>query len=188
MNSDSRVSFTISRTEFSKRSMFDLHSPSLPRVFPTSGWEVIDPSLPIEEETIPTYRVEKFYPVYIVVGKLGYGSSATVWLYRDLLIPNQEIDIYNHLRNIQIQSNHAGQTCLRPLIEIFQVQNPDGHSLHTCLVHPPLGISLDQLASLLPDKVMSSAMVRTTVRNILAALDFLHTEARIIHSGWYQFI
>lgn len=88
------VSSTISRIEFSKRSMSDLRPTSLPRAFPTSGWEVIDPSLPIEEESIPTYRAEKFYPVYIgevfnrryqVVGKLGYGTSATVWLCRDLL-------------------------------------------------------------------------------------------------------
>lgn len=71
-----------------------LHSRSKPRVFPRSGWVIIDPSIPIEEESIPTYRPEKFYPVYIgevfndryqVVGKLGYGSSTTVWLGRDLL-------------------------------------------------------------------------------------------------------
>lgn len=74
--------------------MVDLRSASEPRVFPRSGWDVIDPSLPIEEESIPIYRPEKFYPVHIgeifnrryqVVGKLGYGSSATVWLCRDLL-------------------------------------------------------------------------------------------------------
>lgn len=62
--------------------MFDLQSPSLPRVFPTSGWEVIDPSLPIEEETIPTYRVEKFYPVYIgEVFKPSISSSGQIGLW-----------------------------------------------------------------------------------------------------------
>lgn len=94
---------------------------------------------------------------------------------------SQEIEIYNHLKTIQ--SDHAGQSCLRSLIETFQVRNPDGHRNHTCLVHPPLGISLDQLTPLLPGKVMSSSMVRTTMRNILAALDFLHTEAQVIHTG-----
>ena len=72
--------------------MTDLRSSEL-RVFPISGWENIDSSLPVEEESIPTYRPEKFYPVHIgevfnhryqIVGKLGYGSSATVWLGRDL--------------------------------------------------------------------------------------------------------
>ncbi|KAF4219278.1 hypothetical protein CNMCM5878_003582 [Aspergillus fumigatiaffinis] len=132
--------------------------PSDPRLFPTSGWDHIDPSISIEEETIPGYRPEKFYPVHIG-------------------------EVFNRRYQVvgAIQSGHAGQSCLRPLIDIFQTLQSDGHSVHTRLVHPPLGISLDQLAPLLPGGVMSSAMVRTTIRNILAALDFLHTEARVIH-------
>ncbi|KAL4784407.1 kinase-like domain-containing protein [Aspergillus varians] len=200
----SSIASTISRPELSKRGIASVRSPSEPRVFPSSGWDKIDTSLLVEEESIPTYRAEKFYPArigevfdhrYQVVGKLGYGSSATVWLCRDLLdncyitlkiytaskSVTQEIEIYNHLKTIQ--STHAGGlSCLRPLIEVFQTQSPDGKNAHTCLVHPPLGISLDQLTPLLPGGVMSSAMVRTTMRNILAALDFLHTEARVIHT------
>ncbi|RAL14126.1 uncharacterized protein BO97DRAFT_433244 [Aspergillus homomorphus CBS 101889] len=68
-----------------RRAVTDFRS-SEPHVFPTSGWENIDPCVPVEEESIPTYRPENFYPVriwevsnhrYQVVGKLGYGSSAT---------------------------------------------------------------------------------------------------------------
>lgn len=95
--SSPRYSRTISTSPhlcLNKRGKASLRSPSEPRVFPRSGWEVINPSIPIEEESIPTYRPDKFYPVHIgeifnhryqVVGKLGYGSSATVWLCRDLL-------------------------------------------------------------------------------------------------------
>ncbi|RDW64490.1 uncharacterized protein DSM5745_09901 [Aspergillus mulundensis] len=174
-----------------------------PRVFPSSGWDTIDPSIPVEEESIATYTPEKFYPArigevfnhrYQVVSKLGYGSSATVWLCRDLVghryialkiyiaskTVTQEIEIYNHLNTVQ--SDHAGRSCLRPLLEVFQTQSPDRQRVHTCLVHPPLGISLHQLTSLLPRGVMSSAIVRTTIRNVLAALDFLHTEAGVIHT------
>lgn len=97
----------------------------------------------------------------------------------------REIEVYGHLKTIK--SSHAGQSCLRPLIEFFQAQSPDGYGTHDCLVHPPLGISLDQLTALLPDGVMTSAMVRTTMRNILAALDFLHTEAGVIHTGRKHF-
>ncbi|PWY64201.1 kinase-like protein [Aspergillus eucalypticola CBS 122712] len=153
----------ISYTRPCVRTINDLRSRSEPLVFPNSGWENIDPSFLVEEENVPTYEPEKFYPVrigevfnhqYQVVGKLGYGSTATVWLCRDLL----------------------------PVMSAI-VRNPDGHRNHTCLVHPPLGISLDQLMPLLPGKVMSSSMVRTTMRNILAALDFLHTEAHVIHTA-----
>lgn len=47
----------------------------------------------IEEETIPKYIASRYYPVrigdvfrdrYQVVGKLGFGTSSTVWLARDL--------------------------------------------------------------------------------------------------------
>lgn len=62
------------------------------RVFPTTDL-LIDPSIEIEEETLPTYRPEKYYPVqqgevlnnrYQVLAKLGYGVTSTVWLGRDL--------------------------------------------------------------------------------------------------------
>lgn len=60
---------------------------------PTSGWEKVPVEDKIEEETLPGYKAEKFYPVrlgeifesrYQVVAKLGYGSVSTVWLCRDL--------------------------------------------------------------------------------------------------------
>ncbi len=47
----------------------------------------------IEEQTLPRYCPQRYYPVhlgetfndrYLVVAKLGYGASSTVWLTRDL--------------------------------------------------------------------------------------------------------
>lgn len=71
-----------------------LRNPSLPRLFPTTGFDVIDGSHRVEEETLEWYTPDDFYPVqigqvfkskYQVVGKLGYGAYATVWLCRDLV-------------------------------------------------------------------------------------------------------
>lgn len=48
---------------------------------------------PFEEECLPDYEIEQFYPVnignninsrYHVIGKLGYGANSTVWFCRDL--------------------------------------------------------------------------------------------------------
>lgn len=48
---------------------------------------------PVDEETLPHYDPEQFYPVHIgelfkdryqVAGKLGYGAYSTSWLCRDL--------------------------------------------------------------------------------------------------------
>lgn len=47
----------------------------------------------LEEETLPWYKPDQFYPVrigqtfeskYMVIGKLGYGAYSTVWLCRDI--------------------------------------------------------------------------------------------------------
>lgn len=72
-----------------------LRGPSPPRLFPTTGFDAIDNSYRIEEETWEWYTPDEFYPVrigqvfkskYQVVGKLGYGAYATVWLCRDLVL------------------------------------------------------------------------------------------------------
>lgn len=47
----------------------------------------------IEEETLPDYKALQYYPTrigeiirerYQVIGKLGYGSTSTAWLARDM--------------------------------------------------------------------------------------------------------
>ena len=47
----------------------------------------------IEEETLPDYTAEQYYPTqigevikerYQVIGKLGFGSTSTAWLARDM--------------------------------------------------------------------------------------------------------
>ena len=47
----------------------------------------------IEEETIPEYKAERYYPVqlgevfndrYQALAKLGFGTASTIWLCRDL--------------------------------------------------------------------------------------------------------
>jgi serine/threonine-protein kinase SRPK3 len=64
-----------------------------PREFPSSGFEVIDPSQVVEEERLPFYCRDDYYPMrigavikdrYQVVAKLGYGTSSMVWLCHDL--------------------------------------------------------------------------------------------------------
>lgn len=70
-------------------------APSLlpPRVFPSTGFDLIDRSEKVEEERLPSYNRDDYYPMrigevvnkhYQVVAKLGYGTSSTVWLCRDL--------------------------------------------------------------------------------------------------------
>jgi hypothetical protein len=64
-----------------------------PRVFPSTGFELLDPAVEIEEECW-RYAQNKYYPAqigevlcgrYQIVGKLGFEAGATTWLCRDLV-------------------------------------------------------------------------------------------------------
>ena len=67
--------------------------PSPRRNFPASGFVTLNATKKIEEEEIPSYNPEDYYPVHIgevfnsryqIVTKLGFGANSTVWLCRDL--------------------------------------------------------------------------------------------------------
>ncbi|OJD19587.1 hypothetical protein AJ78_00444 [Emergomyces pasteurianus Ep9510] len=58
-----------------------------PQLSPSTGFQLMGSSILLEEESIPNYKPQRFYPVHIgqifnqpcqVVGKLGYGASSTV--------------------------------------------------------------------------------------------------------------
>src|SRR5260221_2896620 len=66
----------------------------VPRAFPTTGFTIIPASETVEEEHWPRYKPQSFYPVrigdvlhskYQVLYKLGYGTTSTIWMCRDLL-------------------------------------------------------------------------------------------------------
>lgn len=166
-------------------------------------FERIDPSFPVEEETVRGYKAEHYYPVqigqlfnnrYKTIGKLGYGSASTVWLCRDIHSQNKyvalkvylnsskvhrELPIYKHINNLQ--SEHEGRGHVREFHNSFEVKGPYGQ--HICLVLQPLGISLDELRKLTPDGVFGADLIRQTLRPILTGLQFLHKEAQVIHTG-----
>lgn len=65
----------------------------VPRGFPMSGLVKLHHSEKIEEEDLPLYIAENYYPtqigeifasLYQVISKLGYGTTSTTWLCRDL--------------------------------------------------------------------------------------------------------
>ena len=61
--------------------------------FTGKPFDLLDPSVPIEEETVPSYTPCEWYPVtigaifnsrYRVLGKLGWGRHSTTWFSKDL--------------------------------------------------------------------------------------------------------
>ncbi|KAH9215961.1 kinase-like protein [Leptodontidium sp. 2 PMI_412] len=156
--------------------------PLVPRKFPSSGFEIIDVSVKIEEEMLPFYNPRLFYPVrigevfgnrYQVVAKLGYGTTSTTWLCHDLLdhryvtlkvhihalTSNRELEIYQYLK--VVESDHPGREMIRMLEDSFKLQGP--HGTHEIFVLPPLGLMI-------------------ALQRVLAALDFLHGPANLTHT------
>ncbi|KAI1957523.1 hypothetical protein LOZ58_005607 [Ophidiomyces ophidiicola] len=174
---------------------------SATRTFPAAGFDLIDSPSEIEEETLPTYRPEKYYPVqqgevldnrYQVLAKLGYGVTSTVWLGRDLVESkyvilkvcvaghekNHELGIYDRINSVP--TTHPGRRFIRKLYGHFVIEGP--HGRHICLVHEPLGVSAIELLEMVPGRGMTLRDMKPCIRQLLVVLDFLHSESQVIHT------
>ncbi len=76
------------------RRIFTVGQPELsPIRYPTSGFELLSAAAKIEEKRFEDGKSKRYYPVrlgeclatkYQVLGKLGFGSTSTVWHARDM--------------------------------------------------------------------------------------------------------
>ncbi|KAH8424327.1 uncharacterized protein LDX57_002078 [Aspergillus melleus] len=190
---------------------------SLLRYFPQLGrrWKPLSFSNPnfvripeaqkIEEETLPDYVVSHSYPIrigevikerYQVIGKLGFGSTSTAWLARDMdhrryvmlkifvqtSFMGQQVDnelsIYRHIE--QSPTAHAGRDVIRTLLDAFDIDGPQDK--HRCLVHPPLWESVLAFLRRNPVERLPSAVLAVVLHRLFLALDYLHTECQVAHT------
>jgi hypothetical protein len=61
------------------------------------------------------------------------------------------------------------------------VEGPDGQ--HRCLVHPPLWDSVLALLHRNPERKLPPLLLAVVLKYLFRALDFLHTECHIAHTG-----
>ncbi|GAB0139039.1 hypothetical protein EsDP_00007256 [Epichloe bromicola] len=192
---------------FSRFSKFSRFSPSFskspksssPRKFPSTGFELIDQSEKVEEERLPHYNRDEYYPMkigdvihghYQVVAKLGYGTTSTVWLSRNLRDQqywvmkvhtntskyNHESVVYQHLANHT--EDHPGRKHVREFHKSFTLKGPKGD--HEVFVMAPLGMSLRSLQEIQRTGIFQEQLVIGAIAQVCLALDFLH-EANVIH-------
>ncbi|KAF2189938.1 kinase-like protein [Zopfia rhizophila CBS 207.26] len=155
----------------------------------------------LEEESFSWYNSGRFYPVHLgevfesryqVLGKLGYGSVSTVWLCRDLKEreyvtlkiyisehrqARNELNVFTHIR--AIKTSHPGLKLIRTLRDAFEL--PGKLGAHQCLTHKPLGLTLSDLRKQCGGK-LPGELLKPVINYLLLALDFLHTEARVVHT------
>ncbi|KEZ39044.1 hypothetical protein SAPIO_CDS10422 [Scedosporium apiospermum] len=158
----------------------------------------------IEEEDVPNYKAERFYPVqlgnvfqsrYKVVSKLGFGTASTIWLCRDLEkndfialkicitgkdtsdIDN-EVAISEYLQSVD-PAGHPGKDRLRLVQDHFRITGP--HGTHQCLVFAPLGLSYTKFRNIFPEKALNKLLLQQSLQLVLLGLDFLH-QAGVVHT------
>ncbi|KJZ71926.1 hypothetical protein HIM_08682 [Hirsutella minnesotensis 3608] len=172
-----------------------------PHEFPSSGFEIIDPRQKVEEERLPFYKQDDYYPMrigdviknrYQIVAKLGYGTSSTVWLSHDLseqrywvlkvhihtLKENQELKVYRHIAGSSLD-DHPGREYVRRFQDSFKLKGPCGE--HDVFVMMPLGMSLRTLQEMQKGAVFQQNLVVRALDQVLLGLNFLH-EANVTHT------
>ncbi|CAG8973431.1 hypothetical protein HYALB_00006457 [Hymenoscyphus albidus] len=177
-------------------------APSPPRVYPIVKFPLISTSEKVEEEN---FGIERYYPTrigevlssrYQVVGKLGFGNSSTVWLARDLqahrhvavkIFTNDskdtdEIAIYKHLSRGNTSS--LGYRYIRTAMDSFELVSRG--LKHPCLVHEPLWDSLRTILERSGRDRLTEELLRINLQRLFLALDFLHMDRKLIHTGCYH--
>jgi serine/threonine-protein kinase SRPK3 len=90
-----------------------------------------------------------------------------------------ELRVLRFLRTIK--TSHSGSLLVRQMLDDFQVDSKNG--VFQCVVHPPLAISIKAFRRMLPDRALPVSLVKQVLKHLLLGLDFLHTEAKVIHTG-----
>lgn len=100
-------------------------------------------------------------------------------LRRDSAEGKREIAIYDRIN--AVKTSHAGAMLVRTALDTFQIDDAKGS--YRVIVHQPLGIRLYDLRHRFTDKILPEKAVKLTLMHLLLALDYLHTEAGIVHTG-----
>ena len=79
------------------------------------------------------------------------------------------------------QASHAGAHFVRTLLDSFVIQGRAG--THQCLVMEPLLASLHDLQQALNPETLTEDMLKTSLQQVFAGLDYLHGKAKVVHTG-----
>uniref|UniRef100_A0A0D2XIU6 non-specific serine/threonine protein kinase n=1 Tax=Fusarium oxysporum (strain Fo5176) TaxID=660025 RepID=A0A0D2XIU6_FUSOF len=174
-----------------------------PLTFPSTTYNTIDENVKVEVEEIAGYDASRFYPVrigevfqgrYQAVTKLGFGSSSTIWLAQDLRDRkyvalkiyvhtsrnHREIPVYETLSPILGKTRHHGGGNIRIFLDSFEMSGPNGR--HKVLVLEGTQMSLRDYKEIFRTDGFDENFVKRAVKGLLKALDFLHTEAQLVHT------
>ncbi|KAE9975535.1 hypothetical protein BLS_002539 [Venturia inaequalis] len=150
------------------------------------------------------YEKGLFYPMhigdvlvhqYLVLDKLGFGISSTVWLALDIhknryfalkavsteCNNSSEEDILDHLGDYE--PDHPGWQYTSQLVDTFCVPSPRGkeYGIHEFLVFNLMADTLHSLAKSFPYASIPPKIMKNFLKQILLALDHAHN-AGVVHA------
>ncbi|KIW96672.1 uncharacterized protein Z519_02063 [Cladophialophora bantiana CBS 173.52] len=172
--------------------------------------ETISGHKQIEEETLPKYNPDHWYPVrlgevlhhrYEIVVKLGFGMTATVWLARDLQADGNagnrkyvtvKINVNTLGEDFQkgrreiaqklfsANPKHPGYSHVRFMLDTFKVKGKHGD--HLCIVYDVLREPIDLCMEKFPGRRFSCPKLRILLPALLQGLDYMHSECHVVHT------
>lgn len=92
---------------------------------------------------------------------------------------DNELNMYKYMQ--QSSTGHPGRDVIRTLLDTFYIDGPEGK--HRCLVHPPLWESVLAFLRRNPVERLPSPVIAVVLHRLFLALDYLHTECHIAHTG-----
>ncbi|GFN18401.1 kinase domain-containing protein [Aspergillus tubingensis] len=169
----------------------------------------LPPEPKIEEEKVPGFKPSAYFPVkpgyifndrYEALTKLGWGTSSTVWLVRDLQqwkwLPERYLTLKigtcnyaegheSHELNMEqcirdANPKHLGHSFQRTFIDSFEEKSPNG--THICLAYEPLREPLTLLQGRFINDTFPLDIFKAYMKFLLIGLDYLHSECKIIHT------
>ncbi|KJZ78142.1 hypothetical protein HIM_02180 [Hirsutella minnesotensis 3608] len=187
----------------------------LPESQVPSAPELLPLEYPVDEESVPGYKPELYYPanpgdtlenMYRLEAKIGWGSSSTVWLARDIRRGNGStakrhvaVKICNcdateedttHELDITMQLSSANPKCrgraaLGTAIQGFVITSPKGRSHLVLVFEPlrePLWLFMRRTAHEGCITHESLPLIKAYLRILLEGLDYMHTQGHVIHT------
>jgi non-specific serine/threonine protein kinase len=72
------------------------------------------------------------------------------------------------------------------LLDSFDITTATGS--HICMVHKPLGLRMSDFQALIPGGKLPQDILKLALKHVLLALEFLHSECHLAHTGKYLII
>jgi serine/threonine-protein kinase SRPK3 len=123
----------------------------------------------------------KFYAIAsgLILIHLSAKSTVAVKVFTNDVQNREEANIYKYLSSVK--SKHPGRNYIRESLGTFTVQGPKGE--HQCLVLRPMLETVRELLRRNEGGRFTEPLLKATLVRLFLALDYLHTEAHLIHTG-----